>query len=94
MSVRSKAVNAGRADYVPIFLSDIPPLFRNGAMPVDVALINVAPPDQHGYCSLGTSVDVAKAAAEHARHDPLFQFFYLEQDLFFHHVSDPFLSII
>jgi acyl-CoA hydrolase len=61
------AVNAGRADYVPIFLSDIPPLFRNGAMPIDVALINVAPPDQHGYCSLGTSVDVAKAAAEHAR---------------------------
>jgi 4-hydroxybutyrate CoA-transferase len=60
------AVNAGRADYVPIFLSDIPALFRNGALPVDVALLNVSPPDQHGYCSLGTSVDVAKAAAEHA----------------------------
>jgi acyl-CoA hydrolase len=62
-----EAVNAGRADYVPIFLSDIPHLFRNGALPIDVALINVAPPDGHGYCSLGTSVDVAKAAAEHAR---------------------------
>jgi acyl-CoA hydrolase len=61
------AVNAGRADYVPIFLSDIPSLFRNGALPIDVALLNVSPPDEHGYCSLGTSVDVAKAAAEHAR---------------------------
>jgi acyl-CoA hydrolase len=61
------AVNAGRADYVPIFLSDIPALFRNGALPIDVALLNVAPPDEHGYCSLGTSVDVAKAAAENAR---------------------------
>ncbi|MFN8633249.1 MAG: acetyl-CoA hydrolase/transferase C-terminal domain-containing protein [Chloroflexota bacterium] len=61
------AVNAGLADYVPIFLSDIPPLFRNGALPIDVALINVAPPDEHGYCSLGTSVDVAKAAADRAR---------------------------
>jgi 4-hydroxybutyrate CoA-transferase len=62
-----EAVNAGRADYVPIFLSDIPALFRNGALPIDVALINVAPPDAHGYCSLGTSVDVARAAAEHAQ---------------------------
>jgi 4-hydroxybutyrate CoA-transferase len=61
------AVNEGRADYVPIFLSDIPALFRNGALPIDVALLNVSPPDEHGYCSLGTSVDVAKAAAEHAR---------------------------
>lgn len=61
------AVNAGRADYVPIFLSDIPALFRNGSLPIDVALINLAPPDEHGYCSLGTSVDVAKAAAENAR---------------------------
>jgi acyl-CoA hydrolase len=61
------AVNEGRADYVPIFLSDIPALFRNGALPIDVALLNVSPPDEHGYCSLGTSVDVAKAAAEQAR---------------------------
>lgn len=60
------AVNAGRADYVPIFLSDIPALFRNGALPIDVALLNVSPPDEHGYCSLGTSVDVARSAAENA----------------------------
>jgi acyl-CoA hydrolase len=61
------AVNAGRADYVPIFLSDIPALFRNGALPIDVALLNLSPPDEHGYCSLGTSVDVARSAAENAR---------------------------
>lgn len=61
------AVNGGRADYVPVFLSDIPALFRNGALPIDVALINVAPPDAHGYCSLSTSVDVARAAVENAR---------------------------
>ena len=62
-----EAVNAGRADYVPIFLSDIPALFTNGALPVDVALVNLSPPDEHGYCSFATSVDVAKAAAECAR---------------------------
>jgi 4-hydroxybutyrate CoA-transferase len=62
-----EAVNAGRADYVPIFLSDIPHLFTGGALPVDVALVNLSPPDEHGYCSFGTSVDVAKAAAECAR---------------------------
>lgn len=61
------AVNAGRADYVPIFLSDIPALFRDGALPIDVALVNLSPPDEHGYCSFSTSVDVAKAAAESAR---------------------------
>lgn len=61
------AVQAGRADFVPVFLSDIPALFRNGRLPLDVALLNVSPPDAHGFCSLGTSVDVAKAAAETAR---------------------------
>jgi 4-hydroxybutyrate CoA-transferase len=61
-----EAVHAGRADYVPVFLSDIPALFRTGRLPVDVALLNVSPPDAHGFCSLGTSVDVAKAAAETA----------------------------
>jgi 4-hydroxybutyrate CoA-transferase len=61
-----EAVHAGRADYVPVFLSDIPALFRSGRLPVDVALLNVSPPDTHGFCSLGTSVDVAKAAAETA----------------------------
>jgi len=61
------AVNLGRADFVPVFLSDIPALFSNGALPLDVAFIQVSPPDAHGYCSLGTSVDVAKAATESAR---------------------------
>jgi acyl-CoA hydrolase len=57
-----EAVNAGRADYVPIFLSDIPELFSSGILPLDAALINVSPPDAHGYCSLGTSVDAAQSA--------------------------------
>ena len=61
------AVQAGRADFVPVFLSDIPDLFRSGQLPLDVALLNVSPPDGHGYCSLGTSVDVALAAALSAR---------------------------
>ena len=54
------AVNEGRADYVPVFLSDVPELFSSGVLPLDVALINVTPPDLHGYCSLGTSVDAAR----------------------------------
>lgn len=62
-----EAVNAGRADYVPVFLSDIPALFTSGTLPIDVALLNVSRPDDHGYCSYGTSVDVAKAAAETAK---------------------------
>jgi acyl-CoA hydrolase len=57
-----EAVNAGRADYVPIFLSDIPELFTSGVLPLDAAFINVSPPDAHGYCSLGTSVDTALSA--------------------------------
>lgn len=60
-----EAVNAGRADYVPIFLSDIPALMQNSLRP-DVALINVSPPDAHGYCSLGTSVDCTRAAVHTA----------------------------
>ncbi len=60
------AVSEGRADYTPIFLSELPRLFQVGAIPIDVALIQVAPPDEHGYCSLGVSVDIVKAAAEHA----------------------------
>lgn len=62
-----EAVRAGRADYLPVFLSDIPQLFRSGALPLDVALLNLSTPDEHGYCSLGTSVDVALAAASAAR---------------------------
>jgi acyl-CoA hydrolase len=60
------AVNAGRADFVPVFLSDIPQLFTGGQLPLDVALINITPPDRHGFCSLGTSVDCARAAVESA----------------------------
>jgi acyl-CoA hydrolase/GNAT superfamily N-acetyltransferase len=63
-----EAVWEGRADYTPIFLSEIPHLFRSGKMPIDVALIQVSPPDDHGYCSLGISVDVTKAAAGAALH--------------------------
>jgi acetyl-CoA hydrolase len=65
-SVR-EAVNAGRADFTPIFLSDIPQLMRGGQLPIDVALIHVSPPDEHGFCSFGVSVDVAKPAAESAK---------------------------
>lgn len=61
-------VNSEHGDYVPIFLSQIPQLFRKDILPVDVAFIHVSPPDIHGYCSLGTSVDIAKAAVEKARY--------------------------
>jgi 4-hydroxybutyrate CoA-transferase len=62
-----QAVNAGRADFVPIFLSDIPHLFTSRQLGLDVAIVQVSPPDAHGFCSLGTSVDAAKAAVESAR---------------------------
>lgn len=62
-----RAVAEGRAEYVPVFLSDIPYLMQRGAVQVDVALLNVSPPDRHGFCSLGTSVDVAQAAVRAAR---------------------------
>ncbi|MDB5191000.1 MAG: acetyl-CoA hydrolase/transferase family protein [Segetibacter sp.] len=58
--------NSINGDYVPVFLSQIPQLFRKKILPVDVALIQVSPPDRHGFCSLGTSVDIAKAAVEMA----------------------------
>ena len=61
------AVNAGRADFVPIYLSEVERLFRSGAMPIDVALIQVCPPDEHGFCSLGVGVDATLTAAMHAR---------------------------
>ncbi len=64
-NVRS-AVNEGRADYTPVNLSDIERLFASGLKPVDVAMIQVAPPDQDGYCNLGVSVDITMAAAMHA----------------------------
>jgi acyl-CoA hydrolase len=60
--------NSDNGDYVPIFLSQIPQLFRRNILPIDVALIQVSPPDLHGYCSLGTSVDIARSAVEMAKH--------------------------
>jgi len=62
------AVNEGRADFMPIFLSDIPCLFTSGKVPLDVAILTVSPPDKHGYCTLGTSVDSALAASRTARY--------------------------
>jgi len=62
-----EAVNDGRADHVPVFLSEIPALFRRCALPLDVALINVSPPDAHGFCSLGVSVDIARSAVDCAK---------------------------
>lgn len=62
-----KYVQMGSAQYNPIFLSDIPILFRNGTLPLDVVLVNVSPPDKHGYCSLGTSVDVVAPGIEVAK---------------------------
>jgi acyl-CoA hydrolase len=63
-----EAVNEGVADYVPVFLSEVPSLFRKGVMPLDVALVQVSPPDRHGFCSLGVSVDVSRAAVQTAQH--------------------------
>lgn len=62
------AVSEGRADYMPIFLSEIPRLFATGQMAIDVALVMVSPPDSHGYCSLGVSVDLGLSACRLARH--------------------------
>ena len=61
------AVNEGRADYVPIFLSDVPRLFASGALPLDAVLVNATPPDAHGFCSLGTSVEAMHAAIRAAK---------------------------
>lgn len=60
-------VNSGYGDYVPVFLSEIPRLFTNGILPIDVAIVHVSPPDAHGYCSLGTSIDAAKSAVQTAK---------------------------
>jgi 4-hydroxybutyrate CoA-transferase len=62
-----KPIEEGRADFMPIFLSEIPSLFLRGHVPLDVAFLQLSPPDEHGYCTLGTSVDTAKAAAESAK---------------------------
>ncbi len=62
-----KAVHEGRADFTPIFLSEIPGLFRSGELPIDVALVHVSPPDEHGFCSFGIEVGITKPAAESAK---------------------------
>ncbi len=62
-----EAVKDGRGDYIPVFFSEIPKLFCEGYLPPDVALIHVSPPDRHGYCSFGISVDYTKPAAQVAR---------------------------
>lgn len=61
-----KPIEEGRADFIPIFLSDIPRLFTSGVIRLDAAIIQLSPPDPHGICTLGTSVDAAKAAADSA----------------------------
>ncbi len=61
-----EAVNRGLADYTPIFLSNVPEMFRRGLVPINVALIQTSPPDSHGYMSIGISVDIVKAAVENA----------------------------
>lgn len=61
------AVQSGRGDFVPIFLSEIPRLFRDGSLPLDAALIQVSPPDEHGFCSFGCEVGCTKPAAQAAQ---------------------------
>jgi 4-hydroxybutyrate CoA-transferase len=61
------AVNEGRADYVPVFLSEVPHLFDRGALPLDAVLVNATPPDAHGFCSLGVSVEAMHSAIRAAR---------------------------
>ena len=61
------AVGRGDADYIPVFLSEVPGLFRKGILPLDHAFVQLSPPDRHGFCSLGTSVDASRAAVETAR---------------------------
>src|SRR6266571_6612817 len=63
-----QAINEGRADYTPIYLSEIEELFESGAMPIDVALVAVSPPDSHGFCSFGIGVDTTLTAAKCAHY--------------------------
>lgn len=62
-----KAVWEGRADFTPVLLSELPLLFKNGVLPLDVALVHISPPDRHGFCTLGIEAGLTKAAAEAAR---------------------------
>jgi len=61
------AISQGYADYIPVFLSEVHQLFQDDRLPIDVAFIQVSPPDVHGYCSLGCSIDVSMAAVENAK---------------------------
>ncbi len=61
-----ESVTNGASEYVPVFLSEIPSMFRDGSLPIDVALVQVSPPDRHGWCTLGVSVDVTRAAVDSA----------------------------
>jgi acyl-CoA hydrolase len=63
-----KTVNSEAGDYIPVFLSEINQLFDRNILPLDVAFIHVSPPDRHGFCSLGTSVDITRSALKNARH--------------------------
>ena len=65
-SVRN-AVAEGRADFIPVFLSDIPDLFKRKILALDVAIVQVSEPDSHGYCSLSLSVDIARCAVDNAK---------------------------
>ena len=62
-----EVVQKGNGSYIPVFLSEVPALFRKSILPLDVALISVSPPDKHGYCSLGPSVDISLAATQSAK---------------------------
>ena len=67
-NLRSATQKQGNASYVPVFLSEVPMLFRRKVMKIDVALISVSPPDRHGFCSLGVSVEATKAAIDSAKY--------------------------
>ena len=63
-----QAVAEGRGDFIPIFLSEIPMLFRRQVLPLDVALVHVSMPDKHGFCSMGVSVDATRSATQNAKY--------------------------
>lgn len=62
-----KSVQEGRSEFIPIFLSEVPLLFKRNIIPVEIALLNVSPPDEHGFCSYGVDVGTIKSAAERAK---------------------------
>lgn len=62
-----QAIHEGRADFTPVFLSEIPQMFKSGVLPIDIALISLSPPDEHGFCSFGVEVGTTKPAAESAK---------------------------